>query len=230
MLNKPSGNMYEWCYTWNPLRGRCHHDCSYCYVEKLRQRGLKKFNGEPAFDENAFKDSLIVPQDKVVFVQSCGDLLGYWIEDTMIWRVLSYLKKFPQTTFLLQTKNPERFFDLGMPQNCMLGTTLETNRDTSEFSKAPSPKERYHVFMQLKYADAYPLMLSFEPLLDFDLDILVQWCKDIQPEFVSVGADSMKCGLPEPTKEKVDTLVGLLSSFTEVRLKKNLERLRRCRV
>ena len=131
--------MYPWAYTWNPIGGKCHHECSYCYVERLRQRGLKKYFGEPFIDEKAFKDNLSLAKDYVVFVQSCGDLFGYWIEDSWIWNVLGYISKFKETTFLLQTKNPERFFDFNIPQNCILGTTIETNRNYHT-TKAPSPK------------------------------------------------------------------------------------------
>jgi len=33
---KSKGNMYDWVdYTWNPIKGKCEHDCSYCYMKKF---------------------------------------------------------------------------------------------------------------------------------------------------------------------------------------------------
>jgi DNA repair photolyase len=223
--------MYEWAYTTNPIGGRCPHECSYCYVGKLRRRGLKKYEGSPFLDERWFKTNLAIPeQDKVVFIQSCGDLFAYGIDQTWIWRILGYIKKFPETTFLLQTKNPESFFEFNIPQNCILGTTIETNRNYG-MTKAPNPKERYYVFFELKNQrnlegdKVYRLMVSIEPVMDFDLDELVFWLQEIDPEFVSIGADSAKHGLPEPEPQKLRELIEMLQKFTEVRQKKNLSRL-----
>jgi len=200
-------------------------------VERLRQRDLKKYFGEPYLDEKAFKDNLVVPDGYLVFVQSCGDMFGYWIEESWIWQILGRICKFPETTFLLQTKDPGRFFDFDIPQNCILGTTIETNRDLAHISKAPSPKERYHTFFMLNHDrdfegnKTYRLMVSIEPVLDFDLDKLLFWIQEIEPEFVSIGADSGKNNLTEPSSEKLKELLECLNKLTEVRAKKNLSRL-----
>jgi len=229
VLNKPSGNMYPWAYTWNPLGGRCPHECRYCYVERLRRRGVKKYAQEPFLDEKAFKDNLVVPKGFLVFVESCGDLFADEIPATWIWRVLNYIGKFPETTFLLQSKNPKRFFEFNIPQNCILGTTLETNRDLSNFTKAPNPKERFQIFFELNCQrdmegnKIYHLMVSVEPVMDFDLDELLFWIQEIEPEFVSIGADSGKNNLPEPTVEKIQEFIECLK-FTEIKVKKNLRR------
>jgi DNA repair photolyase len=234
-LNKPSGNMYPWAYTWNPLAGECPHKCVGCYVGGkiapwLSRMGNDKYVGEPRLVEEEFKTKLVVPDGYVVFVQSCGDLFAYEIDKTWIWQVLNYISKFPQTTFLLQTKNPERFFDFNIPQNCILGTTIETNRDYG-LTKAPTPKERYHVFFMLNNnrdiegRKIYRLMVSIEPVMDFDLDTLVFWMQEIDPEFVSIGADSGGNNLSEPSPAKLKELLECLGKFTEVRRKKNLKRL-----
>lgn len=236
-LNKPSGNMYPWAYTWNPLAGECQHECDFCYVRNkiapwLSRMGNDKYRGEPRLIEEEFKIPLIVPKGFVVFVQSCGDLFGYWIEDSWIWQVLGHINKFKETTFLLQTRNPERFFDFYIPQNCILGTSIESNRDYG-LTKAPSPKERYHVFFMLNNdrtiegEKIYRLMVANEPILDFDLDTFLFWMQEIEPEFVSIGADSGKNGLCEPSAEKLKEWIECLEKFTEVRIKKNLKRILR---
>jgi len=234
-LNKPSGDMYPWAYTWNPVGGSCPHACKGCYVGDkigpwLSRMGNDKYIGEPRLIEEEFKTKLVVPDGYVVFVESCGDLFAYGILHTWIEKVLNYIHKFPQTTFLLQTKNPERFFDFNIPQNCILGTTIETNRDY-HMTKAPSTNARRHVFGMLtsirdvKGKRIYRLMVSIEPIMDFDLDVLVLWLKNIQAEFVSIGADTGKNNFPEPDAQKLKALIIELQKFTEVRVKKNLQRL-----
>ena len=234
-LNKPSGNMYPWAYTWNPLAGKCPHECYFCYVEGkiapwMRRMGSNKFYEPLRLVESEFKVPLIVPNGYIVFVESCGDLFAYDVEESWIWQVLNRIKKFPQTTFLLQSKNPERFFDFNIPQNCILGTTIESNRDY-HLSKAPSPKERYHVFFMLNNDrdfegnKIYRLMVSIEPVMDFDLDELVFWMQEIDPEFISIGADSGNNNLVEPSPKKLQELIEILSRVTEVKQKENLSRL-----
>lgn len=234
-LNPPSGNMYNWAYTWNPIGGKCPHACSFCYVGGkiapwLSRMGNNKYLGEPRLIEEEFNVKLVVPEGYIVFVESCGDLFAYGIPDAWIARVLNYISKFPQTTFLLQTKNPERFFDFNIPQNCILGTTIETNRDY-HMTKAPSPKERYYVFFMLNNDrdfegnKIYRLMVSIEPVMDFDLDTLVFWMQEIEPEFISIGADSGNNSLLEPSSTKLKELLECLEKVTELRTKKNLKRL-----
>lgn len=227
-LNRPSGNMYPWAYTWNPVGGRCPHACKGCYVgEKigpwLQRMGNDKYVGEPKLIESEFKTKLVVPEGYVVFVESCGDLFAYGIRKHWIREVLDYIGTFPQTTFLLQTKNPERFWDFLIPKNCILGTTIETNRDYHD-TKAPNPRHRYHVFAIFS-KEGYRLMVSIEPIKDFDVLELVYWISKINPEFVSIGADTGNNGFPEPSTEKLKQLLDFLERFTEVRRKQNLKRL-----
>jgi hypothetical protein len=68
-------------------------------------------------------------------------------------------------------------------------------------------------------------MLSLEPLLDFDVKPFFNIIREINPDFVSIGADSKNCNLPEPSKEKVETLLSLLKTKTTVQVKENLGRL-----
>ena len=68
-------------------------------------------------------------------------------------------------------------------------------------------------------------MVTIEPIIDFDLNIIVDWIKRIKPKWVNIGADSKGHKLPEPSKEKIEALIKELKKFTEVRIKPNLNRL-----
>jgi hypothetical protein len=64
--------------------------------------------------------------------------------------------------------------------------------------------------------------VTIEPIMEFDLDAMVEWIKEINPEFVYVGynnLDSKNFHLPEPPLEKTMKLIAELEKITEVRLK-----------
>ena len=124
-------------------------------------------------------------------------------------------------SYLFQSKNPERFHNnFCFPMNTILGTTIETNRPYI-VSRAPGTMQRMEAMWRLDL----PRTVTIEPIMDFDLDVIVDWIREIKPEFVSIGADSGNNHLPEPSGEKVDALIEALKEFTEVKIKDNLKRL-----
>ena len=232
MLNKPSGNMYPWAWTWNPIGGKCIHQCLYCYVSKaiaprLKRFGNEKYYGKPLLIESELKTSLKKPDDgKVIFVEACGDLFARNIPSEYIWQVIRHCEEYPENTYLFQSKNPMRFDEFCFHVPVILGTTLESNK-VYDISKAPSVINRYVVMKHYKLRK----MISIEPILDFNLDIFVRMIKEINPSFVSIGADSKnvlkKLNIPEPSSEKTQKFIAELEKVTEVRTKKNLGRLLR---
>jgi len=218
-MNKQRGNMYPWVtHTWNPIRG-CRHDCSYCYVRRLRG-----YDMTPRLSEKALAENL--GNGNTIFVGSTADMFGSWVPKEWIFRVLGKCLDFSGNIYLFQTKNPARvdgflhpvdFF----PPRRVLGTTLETNRYLD--GGAPSPQAR---FLAMRELFGVRRMLSIEPVMDFDLEIFVAWLREIAPDFVSLGADSGHHNLPEPGPEKLEALIAAGREFTEVRLKPNLQRLR----
>lgn len=140
-----------------------------------------------------------------------------------LFEVLTHCRGF-DNTYLFQTKNPERFRFHTFPRGAILGTTIETNRGLYQYiSQAPDTVFRYRAMASLPS----PKMVSVEPIMDFDLDVMVDWINRIEPQFVSIGADSKGHHLPEPPPDKVDKLIEELSKFTEVKIKPNLKRIKR---
>ena len=207
--------------TINFITGKCPHDCLYCYVKSFRFPFLKeRYSGPQRLDESAFKKNL--GKNKSWFLCSCNDIAT--IPDAWIIKILDHLNKFPKNTYLIQSKNPGRlhkFIDK-FPPKTILGTTIETNRDYYNLSKAPKPSSRASAMS--KYYKKK--MISIEPILDFDLEVMVGWIRYAGPDYVSIGADSKNNNLPEPSPEKVRRLIEKLWAFTEVRPKKNLNRLK----
>ncbi len=217
-MNKSKGNMYPWVtHTWNPIRGKCPHDCSYCYMKRYPQPDLH-------LDEKSLRDDL--GSGNVIFVGSSCDM---WADDIIVeWieLVLEHCRIHPQNTYLFQSKNPQRIIDwtCDLPPKSLIGTTIETNRTYShETYKAPYRQARY--IAMTKYAGHK--MVSIEPIIDFDTELMVDWIAQIEPDFVSIGADSGNNHLPKPPADKIKSLIKELRNITEVRVKDNLQRLTR---
>jgi len=209
-LNKQTGNMYPFVtHTWNPIRGRCPHDCIYCY---MKGRPV----GELRFEEKELKTNL--GEGRFIFVGSSTDMFAEEISNLWIIKVLNHCNLF-DNTYLFQTKNPKKLIDNFFPRNSIFGTTIETNRQLN-ISAAPSIKEREEWIGKLPR-----IMVSIEPVLDFDLGEMINLIEGLHPEFVSIGADSKGHNLPEPSTLKLHALIDELKVFTEVKVKRNLNRL-----
>jgi len=141
-----------------------------------------------------------------------------------IQKVIQHTKKY-NNTYLFQTKFPIRFLEFikDLDQNYILGTTLETNRN-HDLSMTPIPTERWMQFRSLKDYKVR-MMVSIEPIMDFDLRDFLCMLQDIKPEFVSIGADSKNNNLIEPSSKKINELIYHLKEFTRIIIKKNLNRL-----
>jgi len=217
-LNKQSGNMYPFVtHTWNPIRGRCPHQCSYCYMKRFKVGNLR-------LEERELTTNL--GSSNYIFVGSSTDMWAAEVPTEWIQRVIQHTKKY-NNIYLFQTKYPIRFLDFieDIDRNYILGTTLETNRDYN-LSAAPKPKERW---MQFKLLNEFKVstMISIEPIMDFDLESFLYMLREIKPEFISVGADSKRNSLVEPSPKKIRKLIRCLKEFTDVIIKQNLDRLLR---
>ena len=194
----------------------------------------KKYTGEIRIDREAlFKQLKKIPKHRVVFVCSMNDLFAEKVPKAYIFNIIGMANHIDDGNriFLFQTKNPRRMIEFFpyFPPKSILGTTIESNRELIK-TEAPPPIERYKAMKELRekiniHKNPYKLMVNIEPILDFDLEVMVKWMSDIRPDFISIGADSKHKNLPEPSTEKVKSLIQELEGISEVRLKKNLGRL-----
>lgn len=217
-------NMYPWVDVCrNYLAGKCKHNCQFCFVEDFKKYPAVKerYSGEYRLIEKELEKN--EGSGKLIFVQDCGDLFEASVPIGFIERVLEHCSKF-DNTYLFQTKNPIRFNEFigQFPRKTILGISLESNRDY-KLTLAPTPRRRAVEFAMI---EGYDRMINIEPIMQFDLNVLVNWIRQINPEFVSIGTDSKNKGLTEPSKEEVTKLIKELSKFTETRPKRNLSRLK----
>jgi len=236
-LKKSQGNMYPWVHaTHSHLGGECQHKCSYCYVGTSRFGRAERYCGPIRLLDR----ELNVEYDKknmlrvcgkypaTIFIEHMNDLFAHNVPSDFITKVLNHCSKYPDNTYVLQTKNPERFNEFigGFPPNRILGTTIESNRHYPDvMGNSPLPVDRFNAMLSL--SKDYRIFLTLEPILDFDVDILASWISLIRPEFLNLGADSKGQGLEEPTVEKIMSLVDRLHVLgIELREKSNLSRLK----
>lgn len=226
-MNEKS-NMYEFVgRTTNPLGGECAHKCTYCYVERLKDRFpamKKKYSGDPYLVK-----SWVAPYSKevdIVFVESCGDLFAANVPDDIIENILKRLAD-EKGTLLFQTKNPVRYSDFLhlIPEGSILVTTIESRNWHEQMGNAPFPEQRADDFANV-ITKIHSRQVTIEPIMDFfSVDRFVSLIKFIDPDQVNIGADSGRNNLPEPSSEKIRALIAELEKFTTVVKKKNLKRL-----
>lgn len=218
--------MFEGLRTWNPWVG-CFHHCynDGCWAKKkiaprvghmLGCKECREFF--PHFHRKRLKR---IPRQPRIFVVAHGDLFGDWVPSDIIKQILEVCRSAQREMWFFETKNPVRyleFLDL-FPENTVLSTTIETNRTygPSIMGLAPDPATRF--FEMSNIAGVYPIHISIEPIMDFDLDIMVSWIRHLKPIKVAVGYDSLHNNLPEPPKEKTLRLIEELEKFTEVERK-----------
>jgi DNA repair photolyase len=199
--------------TWNPLGGECLHKCRYCWATALKNKypNLKtKYGGEPRIVEKEFNRVKSFKATDFIFVCDMTDLFGYWVPDEIIQHIFEDITGSP-AKFLLLTKNPKHYHDLiaigvHIPLNCVLGCTIES--DIDHLITVPV-KSRLQAMADLS-AMGYPVMLSVEPIMKFDLARFPLWIAKIKPKFVAVGYDNYNHGLPEPSLEATLHLIELL--------------------
>lgn len=231
-MDKKKGNMYQDSVKqWNVVAG-CLYSCNYCYPSFRRQmkrqkptidkngkdRGCEKcYRYLPHFHEERLKQPLPRTKgDEFIWVCSSGDI-SFAKSEWMI-KILERVKELSNRTFFFQTKNPIVFNKYNFPKNCLLGITLETNRNNGYnfISNAPLPSKRFKDFLNVDFDRK---VVTIEPILQFDHDIFVMNIKKLNPERVYIGYDTKKNNLLEPTVQETIKLYGELKRFTKVKLK-----------
>ena len=210
--------------TWNPLVG-CRFECSYCYARSIAKRQKQRCAQCYDFEPHLHIDRLNrkFSKGQIVFVCLMGDISFATFNE--FGSILNSISQQPEVTFYIQSKDPIYFYEYLefhpeiKTDNIVFGTTIETNRDTKPgYSFAPNPFIRYSAIKLLKCRK----YVTIEPIMDFDMSVMITGIRNIAPEFVYVGyntRDTAKKHLPEPSRAKTEALMENLDEFTEVRTK-----------
>jgi protein gp37 len=188
-------------YTWNPVGG-CKHACRWdmpdgsvaqCYAEEFATKYRSpKFYAE-GFDHHYFNEKALDEPYRVhtparIFLDSMSDLMGHWVPDEQIQRVLEVVQDNPHHTFLLLTKNAPRLLQFEFPENLWVGVSMPP---TQMFGKPVSENQRRSYIMRalsvLSDVRASVRWMSFEPLsYDVVSDMYAWQMHRIQTEAPSV--------------------------------------------
>jgi DNA repair photolyase len=223
-LNKSKGNMYSFItHTFNTIKGKCSHDCAYCFMKRWGEQKTVRF------DYKELQTSL--GEGNFIFVGSSCDMFSddipnNWIDMTLEKCKLGRPNKYPNRYFF-QSKDVCRMALFGklFPARSSICTTIETNRFYGDvMCRSPLPEDRaWWLSGCFKGFDKY---VTIEPIMDFDLEPMVELIKSCSPIQVNVGANtSSNVQLPEPSKSKILDLIAELEKFTKIHNKKNLGRL-----
>jgi hypothetical protein len=183
---------------------------------------MKRFGEQKPihFDEKELKTCL--GRDNFIFVGSSNDMFADGVQRDWVERTLNHCRIQPNS-YLFQSKNTYNFtkyFDV-MPEKTVLCTTIETNRYYKDImGNCKSPQDRACGFRSIT---KYKKLVTCEPLMDFDLEQIVELIKMCGAEQVNLGCDSGNNHLPEPSAEKILQLIEELQKFTVIHKKNNLK-------
>lgn len=225
---------------WNVFGG-CLFNCNYCkpsfQAQMKRQKPVIDKNGKergcqdcydyvPHFHEERLKNKLSKTKgDEFIWVGSSGDIS--FIEYPDMLKILKKIKKYPDSTFFFQTKDPRFFHKFMFPTNVALGITLESDVIYREISNAPYPYSRVYWFKKLDFQRKF---VTIEPILEFNFSLFLGWLRELNPERIYIGYDSHKTWWIkgkekvylreyEPSLEKTKDLISELERFTKVKTK-----------
>lgn len=217
-------------YTYNPIKGECIHDCSYCFMKSIRHR----FKQDPTLRLDAKELRANLGQGHYIFVDSSSDACAADVPTAWIIKVLDHLNRYPDNEYMLQSKNPARFLEFvdhkffkDCKDKLVLCTTIESHSDYPNVSKAPLIAERVAAMNELSDL-GFQTMVTIEPIMDFynpaTFASMIETIHSIQ---VNIGANTSKTvKLKEPSRDKILALIAELEARgITVHQKDNLARL-----
>ena len=215
-------------HTSNPIKGLCPHKCDYCYMKNI----FRHYHSDETLRLDEYELKVNYGKNKFIFLGTSTDMFADAVPTEWILQVYDKCLRYPENKYLLQSKNPGRTLEpqlinhplMQLKDRICFATTIESNRDYP-ISKAQSMTDRADAMAQLQ-AMGFPVMVTIEPIMDFDHDVLVEMLRKIGPFQVNIGCNTNReVKLLEPTREQIVALVQELRTFTNVELKSNSSRI-----
>ncbi len=183
----------------------CDFNCSYCAFQHTMSRsGCADCR---AFKPHAHLEVLEkrpppTKDGEFLTMGLNGDIA--FASDIELMKMLLYCNTWEDRTFVLQTKDPRIFWNMGdfIKPNMIIGTTIETDKSTTFISNAPRVDLRYDALVNMSVRK----MLTVEPIMKFSKNFSRR-IVTLRPEIVYIGYDSKNNHLPEPTLAETQQLI-----------------------
>ena len=136
-MNKQDPGIEYMDYDCNIVTGCKHREMGICRIEDCwarrmahRQRNnpkspYSKWGFEPHFYPERLAEPLLKKESLIIGLSYMGDMWGDFIPAEWIEQTLDMCKQAHWHRFLLLTKNPKRFGEFEIPQNCWCGTSID---------------------------------------------------------------------------------------------------------
>ena len=143
----------EWCdYTWNPIKGYCPNNCSYCYAHRTYNRfGWDK---TIRFDWDELRQINKIKKPSRIFVGSTIEMYHPDIDELWVNDILFKSREYLRHTFITLTKFPENLHKFDFPENWWVGATVDHCVNDSKIGDLLSNTTSHN-----------KVFVSFEPLL-----------------------------------------------------------------
>lgn len=228
-MNKQGPNGIEWTeYTWNPVGG-CAHECKWrmpdghiaqCYAKGIAE-GLARSTYPSGFAHHywrpeALSEPLVLRRPSKIFLDSMSDLMGAWVPEEQIRKVLETVWQADWHTFQLLTKNAPRLlkFRNEFPPNLWVGVSLPPTyflgRELTQRQQRNLYGRSLDVLARLKETVSVTWM-SFEPL-SFDAAESLQH-HDVPIDWAVIGAASNGSTYFQPDYEHAVNLLNVLNEY-----------------
>ncbi len=229
MLNKQEkhkkgqliGRGIQWTdATWNPIKG-CFHGCEWemqdgsiaeCYAKTVAEKFTAAY--PEGFENYYFKPQILMDPKKVkgplkIFAGSMTDLLGHWIEEDDIERVLEVMKEEERHTFQILTKNPTRLKKFFYPDNVWLGASSPPDFMWSNKLSHHQKEQMLHkTLLELSQFNLTRWM-SIEPL-SWDISYMMSQYPPLDWAVIGAATNGPKVYQPDP--EHVSALLEVFDS------------------
>lgn len=207
--------------TWNPLGGVCPHNCEGCWAKDyIHRKKFPKYQGPYTIDKKQINRKF--KAGSVIFVCDMLDLFAANVPMEAIQIIMNKIKAQPQVTFLILTRNPRYAWIMEIPENVIIGATIDTDIDYPELTKAPKPEDRIKAMQDMIAENPNNRrFVCVEPIKKFTKDF-AEKIISIKPYAVAVGYDNYGNGFPEPSLEETTELIAKLGIAGIIVYKKTL--------
>lgn len=208
-------------YTWNPVGG-CKHGCEWtmpdgsqavCYAKTIAERvamGAYPHGFEHHYwNPERLNEPLKMKKPAGIFMDSMSDLMGHWVDEGQIKRVLGICESADWHTFQMLTKNAPRLLKFVFPENVWVGVSSPPD---VMFGKALNRNQQGQMLMRslsvLRQVNVPVRWMSFEPL-SWDVSTIVGDFPDVL-NWAVIGAASNGRNEYPPNEADLKALIQVL--------------------